>query len=138
MAYFLDTGFLFAFIDETDDYHQAVSAIFASIGNEPIYLPIPAITKVAYFVSKYLGPRFLEQFLEALSNSDFILEPPTSSDYSRAAAIIRKYNDANLDLVDVCIFAMSERLNVTKILTLDRRHFQIFRPKHCAAFEMLP
>jgi uncharacterized protein len=137
MAFLLDTGFLFAFIDDTDAHHQSVSSIFGSI-RDPIYLPIPAITEVAYFVSKYLGPRFLEQFLDGLSKSDFILEAPTSSDYSRAAAIIRKYNDANLDFVDVCIFAMAERLKITKILTIDRRHFQIFRPKHCTAFEILP
>ena len=137
MAYLLDTGFLFAFIDETDEYHQEVSLIFASI-HEPIYLPVPAVTEVAYFISKYLGPRFLEQFLVALADSDFVLEPPTSSDYLRAAEIIRKYNDANLDLVDACIFAMSERMNITKILTIDRRHFSIFRPRHCDAFEILP
>jgi hypothetical protein len=33
---------------------------------------------------------------------------------------------------------MAERLNITKILTIDRRHFSMFRPIHCDPFEILP
>jgi hypothetical protein len=33
---------------------------------------------------------------------------------------------------------MAERLNVRRILTLDRRHFELIRPRHCPAFELLP
>lgn len=36
------------------------------------------------------------------------------------------------------IVAIAERLNVRRILTLDRRHFSVIRPQHCAAFELLP
>ncbi len=137
MAFLLDTGFLYAFIDETDEFHQSVSSVFATI-REPIYLPIPAVTEVAYFVSKYLGPISLGKFLDELSKTDFILETPTSTDYSHSAEIVRKYNDANIDFVDACIVAIAERLNIVKILTIDRRHFQMFRPEHCVSFEILP
>jgi predicted nucleic acid-binding protein len=36
------------------------------------------------------------------------------------------------------IVAIAERLNITRVLTLDRRDFQLIRPKHCSAFEILP
>jgi hypothetical protein len=36
------------------------------------------------------------------------------------------------------IAALSERLQVTRILTLDRRDFQILRPRHIDHFELLP
>ena len=81
----------------------------------------------------------LADFLSDLSEAeDFILEAPAAQDYSRSSEILLKYNDANIDFVDACIFAMAERLNITKILTVDRRHFQLFRPSHCEAFEILP
>ena len=67
-----------------------------------------------------------------------VLEIPTDDDYLRSGEILRKYNDANIDFVDACIVAMAERLNIAKILTVDRRHFQMFRPAHCKAFEILP
>ncbi len=135
--YLLDSGFLYGFIDEADEYHESVSEILAKI-REPIILPIPAITEVTYFVSKNLGIEALANFLVELSETDFILETPTAEDYKRAAEIIRKYDDANLDFVDAIVAAIAKRLNITKILTVDRRHFGMFKPNHCQAFEDLP
>jgi predicted nucleic acid-binding protein len=56
----------------------------------------------------------------------------------RSAEILRQYADANLDFVDALIVATAERLNIKRLLTLDRRDFQLIRPKHCASFELLP
>ena len=69
---------------------------------------------------------------------NLILETLTAADYKRAAEILRKYDDANIDFVDAIVVAIDERLNVTKILTVDRRHFDIFKPRHCQAFAILP
>jgi hypothetical protein len=33
---------------------------------------------------------------------------------------------------------LAERLNVTRIATLDRRHFTVVRPRHSTAFELVP
>jgi predicted nucleic acid-binding protein len=43
-----------------------------------------------------------------------------------------------VDFVDATIAAVAERLNITRILTLDQRDFQIIRPKHSDYFEILP
>jgi predicted nucleic acid-binding protein len=43
-----------------------------------------------------------------------------------------------LDFVDTLIVAIAERLNILRVLTLDRRDFHLIRPKHCGAFEILP
>lgn len=137
MAYLLDSGFLYGFIDKADEYHDSVSEVLAAT-REPIVLPVPAITEVAYFVSRNLGAQALAVFSDELAETDFILETPTSEDYRRAAEVLRKYDDANIDFVDACIVAIAERLDITKILTIDRRHFGIFKPRHCAAFEILP
>ena len=135
--YLLDSGFLYGFIDQNDRHHEEVSRVFGKI-REPIILPVPAVTEVAYFVSKNLGLKALANFLDEISVTDFILETPTAEDYKRAAEILRKYNDTNIDFVDACIVAIAERLNITKILTVDRRHFGAFKPLHCEAFEILP
>ena len=135
--YLLDTGFLYATIDETDDRHLAVITVIKNLRGKVI-LPVPVITETTYFLSRNLGLEAVAKFLDNLSISTFLVENPSPDDYVRSAEILRKYNDAKIDFVDVCIFAMAERLNITKILTIDRRHFSIFRPKHCAAFEILP
>lgn len=133
----IDSGFLYALIDEKDSHSEQAKDVLQHIFEE-IVLPIPAITEVAFFVSKNLGVEALAKFLESLPRMNVEFELPLSEDYLRAAEVVRKYNDANLDFVDACIFAMAERLNITKILTIDRRHFGMFHPKHCDAFEILP
>ena len=99
---------------------------------------LSTVTETADFLAKNKGVEDVAKFLDSLSVTKFQLETPTAENYRRAAEILRKYNDANIDFVDSCIVAIAERLNVTKILTVDRRHFEIFKPSHCKAFEILP
>jgi len=40
--------------------------------------------------------------------------------------------------VDASIVAVGERLRINTILTTDRRHFSLFRPRHCRSFTILP
>ena len=137
MIALLDAGFFYALVDN-DDLHS--DAVKGALKTHPwrIILPIPAITETAYLVRKNLGQKALAAFTESLSNANFEFEAPDSSDYVRASNILRKYNDQNIDFVDACIVAMAERLNITTILTVDRRHFSIFKPNHCDSFELLP
>ena len=138
MAFLLDTGFLYAQLNGKDSWHAEVSASAKIAEREIIILPIPVITEVTYLLQRDLGIEAVSTFLENLDETDLVLETPTTEDYKRAAEILRKYNDANIDFVDACIVAIAERLNITKILTIDRRHFGIFKPKHCEAFEIFP
>ncbi len=91
-----------------------------------VLFPIPAITEITFLINKNLGVTATAQFLESLNTTAYELIKPEISDYSRSAAILHQYNDSNLDFVDALIVAMAERLNITKILTVDRRHFRIF------------
>ncbi len=135
--YLLDSGFLYASIDDSDEHHESVKSATRRIhGN--IILPIPAITETAYFLLRNQGVKALAKFSESLAITKFQLETPTAEDYKRAAEILRKYDDANIDFVDAIIVAIAERLKITKILTVDRRHFGVFKPVHCEAFEILP
>ena len=51
---------------------------------------------------------------------------------------MRQYADTELDFVDTAIMAVSERLNITRIATFDRRDFSIYRPTHVEHYELLP
>lgn len=137
MAYLLDTGFLYATLNKKEKLHSETVRIITSIRDEIIF-PIPAITETAYLISRDLGVESLAAFLEDLPRMKLIIESPVADDYIRASQIIRKYSDSNIDFVDACIVAMAERRSITKILTIDRRHFAVFRPAHCEAFEILP
>ena len=137
MAFLMDTGFWYATLDSSDEHHAKVVSIARNI-RQNIFIPIPVITETAYLILKNQGVGALARFAENLSVTKFQLETPTAKDFKRAAEILRKYHDANIDFVDALIVATAERLKITKILTVDRRHFGMFRPAHCEAFEILP
>lgn len=137
MAYLLDTGFFYALINRNEQQHTAVVSVAKRI-KEPIILPSPVTTEVAYLVARDLGAIHLAEFVESLAQAGFVIVEPIPEDYTRAARIIRQYHDTKIDFVDAIIVATAERLNITKILTIDQRHFRLFRPKHCPGFELLP
>lgn len=70
--------------------------------------------------------------------SNVIIEGINTTDLERVTQILNQYYDSELDFVDATIIAIAERMNVTKILTLDRRDFSMVRPQHCTYFEILP
>lgn len=137
MSLLLDTGFLYALLNRTEQNHERVLAAVRTV-HEPVILPVPAITEVAYLLLRDVGSEAVADFIASLAATDLILESPQIADYLRAAAVIRQYDDARIDFVDALIVAIAERLSITRILTLDVRHFAMFRPSHCKGFELLP
>jgi len=140
MAVLLDSGFLFASLNASELEHQATIRVLEKI-REPIVLPVPAITEIAYLLARDINHEAAADFVASLATTELTLELSRQEDYTRSAEILRRYSDAKLDFVDTLIVAIAERLNITRItrvLTLDRRDFQLIRPKHCSAFEILP
>ena len=137
MAVLLDSGFLFASLNASELEHQATIRVLENI-REPIILTVPAITEIAYLLARDINTEAAADFVGSLAATELTLEIPRREDYSRCAEILRQYSDAKLDFVDTLIVAIAERLNITRVLTLDRRDFQLVRPKHCSGFEILP
>lgn len=54
------------------------------------------------------------------------------------AELVERYADLHLGTTDASIIALAERLGVTEIATIDRRHFTAVRPRHVDAFTLLP
>lgn len=51
---------------------------------------------------------------------------------------IGQCRDLPLGSVDASIVATEERLDITQLATLDRRHFSVVRPVHTHTLELLP
>ncbi len=85
-----------------------------------------------------LGYPALTAFLRAIAAGELPQAQSNPQDLARTAELLEKYADNKVDFVDCAIVAMAERLNLKKVLTVDRRHFTIFRPNHCDYFEIAP
>lgn len=137
MRVLLDTGVAVALFNRNDLRHNEVLNMMQHM-REDVLFPVPAITETFYLLRRDAGIEVAAHFVSTLASDDMLLENPLPPDYQRAAEIIRVFADADLDFVDAIIVAIAERLNITRILTLDQRDFRIIRPRHCQAFELLP
>ncbi len=85
-----------------------------------------------------MNHRTLARFLRSVGVGRVEYLSMTRSDLLRAAELLEQYADARIDYVDCVTVALAERLNVSRILTIDHRHFTLVRPKHTAYLEILP
>ena len=104
----------------------------------PRIVPDVVLTEGAHLIRKRVGQHAVIRFLTGTDRWGFQFEPVTALDLKRSGQIMEQYRDADLDFVDCCIMAISERLNITTVYTLDRRDFTIVRPTHCEYFDLLP
>ena len=137
MTAIVDTSFLFALADLKDANHQREVDMAAGM-DDLLMLPIMVLPEICYLIDSRLGHAAMRRFIDTVASGDLQVESVSRDDLSRVSEVLDQYADAHMDFVDATIVALAERLKVTRILTLDRRHFELFRPQHCAAFEILP
>jgi uncharacterized protein len=77
-------------------------------------------------------------FLSDVRAGRYTLIESLSADLERIAELVAKYDDLPLGTVDASVIALAERLNITTVVTIDRRDFGIVRPVHVAALTLLP
>lgn len=137
MTAILDTSFLFALTDQSDRNHQRVLSHAQNI-NERLVLPVVVLPEICYLVASRLGHQAMRRFLASMTPNAVQLETVTIEDLARVQQVLKQYADNQLDFTDAAIVAISERLAITRVYTLDRRDFSIIRPQHCDYFELFP
>ena len=136
MTALLDTGVLLAAIASNDHLHDI--CVVAIAENTDLLLPDVVLPELAHMILRDMNVAALTPVLTAIKRGELRIVAPTPEDIGRASELMTQYADARVDFVDCVIVALAERLNITRILTVDRRHFSLFRPPHCAAFELVP
>jgi len=134
-----DTSFIVSLVNPRDPDHALVARTARTLRTKP-WLPSSALAEICFVLSGRIGRSAATVFVDLAGqgSTSFALLEPNLADYRRTAEIMTKYGDSGLDFVDAVIVAVAERLNIGTILTLDHRHFGVVRPRHRAAFELLP
>ncbi|MGL4883780.1 MAG: type II toxin-antitoxin system VapC family toxin [Waterburya sp.] len=130
-----DTSGIIALLDRNDLYHQAA---VEAIKEQKIYIPLTVLPEVDYLATKYLGERIARTFLEDINQDNFSLLPFELVDLKKATPIMARYRDLPLGLVDASLLVLAERYSIKKILTLDRRHFNLIQSDKVTYFTILP
>ncbi|MFT3871465.1 MAG: PIN domain-containing protein [Nocardioides sp.] len=103
-----------------------------------LLVPPTVVAEVGFMLDKLGGSRAEKAFLLALGRRDFDPVDLTTDDYTRMAELVEQYDDLRLGTTDASVIALAERLNITDVATLDRRHFTAVRPQHVEALTLLP
>jgi predicted nucleic acid-binding protein len=96
------------------------------------------ITEVTYLLATRLGFDAEARFLADLASGALTPVAVEPADWERIAELVVRYHDLPLGTVDASVVAIAERLGLSLIATLDRRHFGVVRPRHLEAFTLVP
>lgn len=132
-----DTGAVYALLDRSDGWHERVVAWWTGAKRD-VLLPVTILPETTYLLHQRIGPHAEAAFIRAVEGGDFEWVGLEPRDLKRAADLLQTYRDQPVGFVDASIVAMAERLDVTTILTTDRRHFGVIRPAHAGAFVLAP
>ncbi|MCG5059321.1 MAG: PIN domain-containing protein [Limnoraphis sp. WC205] len=127
----VDTGLLVAFYDSADQYHVKVVNFFASCTSR-LVTTVGCVTEVLWLLAS--DWRVQNEFLTHLANNIYECESLLPQYFARIAELNAQYADLPGDFSDLSLVAISERLNIAAIATLDK-DFDIYRRYRKQPFE---
>lgn len=135
-----DTGPLVAAALSNDDDHHACVELLTGLrlAERQVLVPATVVAEVGYLLAREAGAAIESMFLRSLSNGDLVPVELGTDDYARMADLVDQYADFPLGTTDAAVIAIAERLDISEIATLDRRHFTVVRPRRGVAFTLLP
>ncbi|KZL51629.1 twitching motility protein PilT [Nodularia spumigena CENA596] len=126
-----DSSILFAYYSVKDNYHKSVCKFFEQCSSELI-TTIPCVTEVMYLLSR--DSRTQNEFLNDLAQKLYRCIPLIPEDFTRIRELNEQYQDLPGDFADLSLITISERLNISAIITLDS-DFDIYRRYRKQPFE---
>ncbi|MGK7939612.1 MAG: type II toxin-antitoxin system VapC family toxin [Crocosphaera sp.] len=118
-----DSSILIAYYSAKDNYHNIVCNFFEQCTSELI-TTTACVTEIMYLLSA--DYRTQNEFLNDLSQQLYQCIPLLPDDFHRIKQLNEQYSDLPGDFADLSLIAISERLNISAILTLDS-DFDIYR-----------
>lgn len=114
-----DTGVIVALLARNDPFHSWAVDAFRS--NSPFITCEAVIVEAASFFPE---PR---PVLKLIERGDLVLQFHLSDNLTEVMPLVAKYADRPMDLADACIVRMSELERDTKVWTVDRSDFSVYR-----------
>jgi predicted nucleic acid-binding protein len=137
VALILDTGPILATLDRADAHHRRCRDLLES-SDEALVIPAPVLVELDYWIHLRLHPGVLTSVLDDINGGAYVVADLLPSDYQRVRVLCDRYADSDIGFVDAAVMAIVERLDEPKLVTLDRRHFALIRPRHVDALTLLP
>jgi predicted nucleic acid-binding protein len=133
----LDTSGLLAWLDDRQRFHSQVTAAMEKV--EPPYLLSPfVLAELDYLLATRVGQAAQHALLKEVQEGAFQLETFTASDIGRALGVMNRFLSLEVGLADASLVVLAERHRITRILTLDERHFRVLPAYESQTFQLVP
>jgi predicted nucleic acid-binding protein len=115
-----DTGFLVAFGNRRDRYHEWAVSVARDVSS-PLLTCEAVLAETAFHLGSV--PLVLAMVREGLVTIAF----DCNAHLNQISALATRYEDRNPDLADLCIVRMSEIYPTHSVVTVDRKDFRVYR-----------
>jgi len=132
-----DTSGLLACFDTDEDDHRAVRAVIETEPGPLVVSPY-VLAELDYLLATRRGVAAEAAVLTGLSGGAWELASCDRADVRRATEIVQRYHDQNIGLTDASLVVLAARYRTNRLLTLDRRHFQVVHTLAGEPFSLLP
>lgn len=132
----VDTSGLLAFFNRKEPLHHEVVAAVEEA--QDLVISPYVVAEVDYLVATRHGVDAELEILDELSGGAWILADFQRDDIREARAVVARYRDQDIGLADASLVVLAHRFRTRKMLTLDRRHFDVLRPLGGGRFTLLP
>lgn len=131
----VDAGPMVALVDRADQHHEACRAAMEGI-EEPLATVLPALTEAMHLLSDV--PNGQTTLWELIEAAPIRVLDIGEDDLPRIRELMATYSDREMDLADAALVHVAEREGLTRIFTVDRTDFTVYRINGQDAFELLP
>ena len=131
----VDAGPLVAVLDRSDPHHAACLAALRALP-APLLTVWPVLTEAVYLLGASWPAQ--RELLGYVTDGALRLLPLTEEDVPRIRDLMHKYRDLPMDLADAALVRVAERDRISRVFTLDRRDFQVYRPAGLGRFSLIP
>lgn len=116
----LDAGPLIAALNRNDSHHRWARETLGRLG-PPFHSCPEAMAEAAAMTGQ---PAAIVEMIQA---GEIVLAFDLTEQAASVLALLRKYSDRGMDLADACIVRMTELVRNSRVVTLDRADFSVYR-----------
>jgi uncharacterized protein len=131
----LDAGPLVALVHASDREHDRCRTARGSV-RRPLCTVWPVITESLDLLD--FSWEAQEAVRDMLEGGGVTLIALDAADVPRMRALMRKYRDLPMDVAAAALVTVAEREGITRVFTLDRRDFEVYRPAKIGRFSLVP
>lgn len=124
-----------ALIHADDRHHASCRRALESI-REPLATVWPPFTEAMYLLG--FSSSAQDALWRLLERDALKILPLDAADAPRMRELMRKYRDLPMDLADAALVRVAEREGISRVFTIDRRDFELYRPRRVRRFTILP